>query len=98
MIGRHNDLIIVLFSIKGTHCGKPHIRDWHPSEVQFAEGAEILGGINELLFAFGFEESEMLLLCLVHVSLLVECDVAQLFLVEKALVYGLADNVVNDLI
>lgn len=98
MIGRCNDLIIVTFSIKWTYCGKSHIRDWYSSEVQFTEGTQILGRIDEFLLAFSFEESEMLLLCLVHVSLLVECDVAQLFLVDKAFAYGLADDVVNDLV
>ena len=98
MVGRHNELIVVPFSIEGAYCGEPHIGDRHSSKVQLAESAQILGGIDELLLTLGFEEGEVLLLRLVHVGLLVEYDVAQLFLVDEAFVYGLADDVVNYLI
>ena len=98
MVGRHNELVVVAFSIEGAYCGEPHIGDRHSSKVQLAESAQILGGIDELLLTLGFEEGEVLLLRLVHVGLLVEYDVAQLFLVDEAFVYGLADDVVNYLI
>ena len=98
MVGRHNELVVVAFSIEGAYCGEPHIGDRHPSEVEFAESAQILGGIDELLLTLGLEEGEVLLLCLVHIGLLVEYDVAQLFLIDEAFVDGLADDVVNDLI
>lgn len=98
MVGRHNELVVVAFSIEGAYCGEPHIGDRHSSKVQLAESAQILGGIDELLLTLGLEEGEVLLLRLVHVGLLVEYDVAQLFLVDEAFVYGLADDVVNYLI
>lgn len=98
MVGRHDDLIIVTLSVEWAYCRESHIRDGHSSEVQFAESAQILSGIDEFLLAFGLEEGQVLLLGLVHVGLLVEYDVAQLFLVDETFVYGLADDIVNDLI
>ena len=98
MIGRYDDLIIVTLSVEWAYRRESHIGDGHSSEVQFAESAQILGGIDEFFLTFGLEKGQVLLLGLVHVGLLVEYDVAQLFLVDEAFVYGLADDVVDDLV